>query len=612
MPTRARSARATTAEIDPALIALTTGSGGPAQRAIPSTATASKGSNAYQVHTYPTKVPPGAIEPFILASTEPGATVLDPFCGSGMTGLAAQNTGRRAILSDLSPGAVHLAYNHTHPVKRELLAAAMLQLTTSLAKLEASLYASSCPTCGKTDTLRHLVWTDVHTCAACGDALRVWDQTDEAGSSSRTLTCACGHTQSRSGVKGVVSHPAEKTVACTSCRKLQHGAVDAADLARLTRISKRHLTQWVPSVPMGTDREMYRRSALHLRDITNVSDFWIRRSKLALAAIWDYIKTSTSEPVASALRFAFTNTAWHATKMRRYNAYGGQRPLTGTLYIPQLIAEGNVFEIFRHQVAQLTRFYDIHPALGQEDLQVLTRRSSATDLSWVPTGTIDYVFTDPPFGANLYYGDCNIVWEAWLGNVTDLEKEIVVNRSLPTEAGGKTLGDYERLLGDAFSEVNRVLAPGARASVVFHNADDHVWSALLAATDRAGLAQTDVSVLDKVQRSQKGYKGRSGAELVPFYDLVITFMSGSRAPKRHINGAGTIALDAVTAHLKTLPDLGNEQALDGRSLEYLYSLSVGALISTGHELKGLSFRSLEQLLRENLTSEGRHFYLVKS
>src|SRR3712207_5061865 len=81
-----------------------TGMGKPASRAIPRTASASKGSNAYQVHTYPTKVPPGAIEPFILASTEPGATVLDPFCGSGMTGLAAQNTGRRAILSDLAPG----------------------------------------------------------------------------------------------------------------------------------------------------------------------------------------------------------------------------------------------------------------------------------------------------------------------------------------------------------------------------------------------------------------------------------------------------------------------------------------------------------------------------
>lgn len=592
------------------LTSILAGRGGPASRAIPATTSASKGSNAYQVHTYPTKVPPAAIEPFILASTEPGATVLDPFCGSGMTGLAAQNTGRRAILSDLAPGAVHLGHNHTHPVAPDVLAGAMSTLTKALAKVESDLYKSNCPTCGQTEVLRHLVWTDVHACELCGRELRVWDQTDETGGSSRTLTCECGHTQSRSGVSGVVSEPAEKAVACSSCRKLQRGDVEGRDLELLAEIGRKRVTKWLPSVPMGPDREMYRRSALHLRGITDVSDFWNKRSKLALSALWEAIGRLDNAKVRSALQFAFTNTAWHATRMRRYNARGGQRPLTGTLYIPQLVAEGNVFEIFRHQVAQLSRFYSTHPALGHDDLQVLARRSSATEMSWLPTGSIGYVFTDPPFGANLFYGDCNIVWESWLGEVTDLEQEIVVNRSLPTSAGGKTLGDYEKLLSGAFGETNRVLAPRARASVVFHNSDDRVWSALLGATDRAGLAQTDVSVLDKVQRSMKGYKGRSGVELVPFYDLVITFQPGSRAPKSHLNGAGEIALDAIKTHLKTLPAAANDEIHHQRSLEYLYSLSVGAVIGTGHEPKGLSYRALEQLLRQNLTSNGRHFYLT--
>lgn len=585
-------------------------SGGSANRPIPATAAASKGSNAYQVHTYPTKVPSAAIEPFILASTEPDGIVLDPFCGSGMTGLAAQNTRRRAILSDLAPGAVHLAHNHTHPVAPELLAAAMTNLTTALASLESTLYVSDCSTCGRPGTLRHMVWTDVHSCARCGRKIRVWDQIDETGGSSRTLVCDCGHRQSRSGVSNVISEPAEKAVACSTCRKLQRGAVDERDLALLESIAKRKLEDRVPSVPMGPDREMYRRSALHLRGITNVSDFWNQRSKLALSALWNYINEQTPNDVQSALRFAFTNTAWHATRMRRFNARGGQRPLTGTLYIPQLIAEGNVFEIFRHQVAQISRFYAIHPALGRDDLAVLARRSSATDLSWLPSGSIDYVFTDPPFGANLFYGDCNIVWEAWLGEVTELEKEIVVNRSLPSAAGGKTLAEYEKLLSDAFTEIHRVLAPTARASVVFHNADDKVWSALLAATSHAGLVQTDVSVLDKVQRSMKGYKGRSGAELVPFYDLVITFVSGRRAPSSHLNGIGEIALDAVRAHLKTLPTATNDDIQHQRSLEYLYSLSVAAVIGTGHHPTGLSFRALQQLLQQNLASDGRLYFLV--
>jgi hypothetical protein len=281
--------------------------------------------------------------------------------------------------------------------------------------------------------------------------------------------------------------------------------------------------------------------------------------------------------------------------MRRYNAYGGQRPLTGTLYIPQLVAEGNVLEIFRHQVAQVARFYSTHPAADRTDVPAFVRRSSATDLSWLPSSSVDYVFTDPPFGANLFYGDCNVVWESWLGDVTDTSAEIVVNRSLPPNAGGKTLDDYEKLLAQAFNEIRRVLRPGARASVVFHNADDKVWSALLAATDQAGLVQTDVSLLDKVQRSMKGYRGRSGAELVPFYDLVITFTAGSRAPNPRRTGALDVAMDAVEAHLSAL---GDDADSSQRSLEYLYSLSVGAVIASGRQPTGLSFRAFEQRLRE--------------
>ena len=47
----------------------------------------------YKAHGYHTKVPHLAIVPSILHYTEPGDVVLDGFCGSGMTGVAAQWCG---------------------------------------------------------------------------------------------------------------------------------------------------------------------------------------------------------------------------------------------------------------------------------------------------------------------------------------------------------------------------------------------------------------------------------------------------------------------------------------------------------------------------------------
>src|SRR5574341_2500849 len=65
----------------------------------------------YNAHGYLTKVPEAAIRPFIERHTKPGETVLDPFAGSGMTGVAAVIQGRDAELSDISVLGRHIGEN---------------------------------------------------------------------------------------------------------------------------------------------------------------------------------------------------------------------------------------------------------------------------------------------------------------------------------------------------------------------------------------------------------------------------------------------------------------------------------------------------------------------
>jgi hypothetical protein len=123
----------------------------------PFAADVSEGKNdpIYNAHSYHTKVPHKAIMRYILHYTEPGDVVFDGFCGTGMTGVAAQLCGdrraveslgyrveddgtvyapepdenahtvwrpfsklgaRRAVLNDLSPAATFIAYNYNTPV----------------------------------------------------------------------------------------------------------------------------------------------------------------------------------------------------------------------------------------------------------------------------------------------------------------------------------------------------------------------------------------------------------------------------------------------------------------------------------------------------------------
>jgi len=65
--------------------------------------------------------PMDLIEPCVLAGCPEGGTVLDPFGGSGTTGLVAQNNNRNAILLELNPEYIEIAESRLYPKQRDFL-----------------------------------------------------------------------------------------------------------------------------------------------------------------------------------------------------------------------------------------------------------------------------------------------------------------------------------------------------------------------------------------------------------------------------------------------------------------------------------------------------------
>ena len=58
---------------------------------------------------YPTQKPVALVSEFVRLFTQPGDTILDPFCGSGTTLYAAKKLRRKAIGCDVSDEACALA-----------------------------------------------------------------------------------------------------------------------------------------------------------------------------------------------------------------------------------------------------------------------------------------------------------------------------------------------------------------------------------------------------------------------------------------------------------------------------------------------------------------------
>jgi predicted RNA methylase len=275
---------------------------------------------------------------------------------------------------------------------------------------------------------------------------------------------------------------------------------------------------------------MYIRSALHLQNVKSLRDFYTSRNLFALSAIYKQILQLKDKRIKAALMFAFTNTAWHGSKMRRYNKAGGHRPLSGTLYFPTLHSEGNVFEVFRTKIETLLKYYsELRTYLPKGSNQASEiQNASATDLAHLPDNSIDYVFTDPPFGSNIFYADCNFIGEAWLGSTTKTNSEAVVNKSLKTNRGGKSVEDYGDLMTESFSEIHRVLKPNGKLDLVFSSTSGQVWFSIISALEKAGFEVSKTQSLEKGQKSVKGYKSQNGIEDVVTTDVVLSLKRLSR------------------------------------------------------------------------------------
>ena len=98
-----------------------------------------------------------------------------------------------------------------------------------------------------------------------------------------------------------------------------------------------------------------------------------------------------------------------------------------------------------------------------------TGSSTSLDLA---SDSIDYVFVDPPFGANIYYADLAYLVEAWHGVYTRSSDEAIQNES---RRRTRSLVEYGDMMAECFAEFYRVLKPGRWMTVEFSNHSNEVW-----------------------------------------------------------------------------------------------------------------------------------------
>lgn len=516
---------------------------------LPEAITAPRTDAIYNCHAYLTKVPVAAIRPFIETFSAPGETVVDFFAGSGMTGLAALSAGRKAALSDISVLGQHIATGYLAEVSPTALRKAADSVMKAARAALGELYNTRRAFDGAVAELTRTVWSFTYKCPACGEQIVYYEHLSPSGAPPKACSSCGGPFARRNWLRGD-DVPVEVVVAGADGRLMPQDVSDF-DRKMIAAAASDPRQKDVPSLPIAEDREMYSRSGLGKAGLTDTAQFFSPRNAIALLELWRTINAVDAEDIRHKLRFAFTAILPRAS--RRYQ-WSAKRPLNAqnqTYYISPVYYEWNVFELFNRKVEAALRADEelfgggdaplFRPATARD---VSYELASADALSHLKDASVDYVFTDPPFGSNIFYSDMSLFHEAWLGRTTDNDREAVVHTTGSRKNGAAKR--YERLLRGAFSEAFRILKPGCYMSVVFGNSSGRIWGLVQRALRDAGFkaAPVHVAILDKGQRSVKGLN--SGSEGVVTVDLILTVQKPAQSESannaRPLSNGDTAAL----------------------------------------------------------------------
>ena len=543
---------------------------------------ATRNNEFINAHSYATKVPHEIITRLILHYTEPGEIILDAFGGTGMTAVAGQfcqiskiidnnenikkheeeifdKLGPRYVISgDLSPAATFLAANFNMPIDRYSF---NLEVKNIRKKIEEE--------CGWMYETSHLkkqkgrisctIWSDVFSCPDCGREIVFWDEAVDVDRSVIRDSIKCPHCTGISTKKKLdrawvtkydnyLQRPVKQfkqvpvLIIYEYDGKRFEKIPDQEDLKLISNIEDCNIKEWVPTDRMPDGEETRRNDNIGL---THIHHFFTKRNLAALACAWSQagsLRTKfmlTSMMYKSSILCSPLMSNYFASK--KGQARGGWigKERSGTLYCPSIHSEVSIFSQIdsRRNAVQVTA--------ASVPLPIITT-ASATDIN-LPDNTVDYIFTDPPFGGNKMYSELNFLWESWLRVRTDNTLEAITNRSQC-----KGLMEYEGLMRLGFSEYYRVLKPGRWITVEFSNTSNAIWNALQNALGSAGFVVADVRTLDKQQGSILGYTTATASR----QDLAISAYKPNEAlEKRFVLEAGTEegVWDFIRNHLNQLP-----------------------------------------------------------
>ena len=413
-----------------------------------------KTGGIFNLHTYWTKQPLEPIEYFIKKYTMENDTVLDPFSGTGMIGVASLRLNRNCILSDISPIARHISSGYTNFLDVDENMNIINTYWENIKSKVQPLYIVKCDNCGQDNNIMFSIigeeyYKDDNTIINIGAKMFEAIKTNTSFIPPKNITfksfellkivykCTCSSEK-------IYKYPSKED-------NLVHNSLKYEKLF----YPKNNFFGQEPKRNLK-------------KNITKVFELFSKRNLSALSLIYDSIEKIEEENIKQLFLFAFTSILFNCSLMSRYRNYENTSIKMGTYYIPPIIKDNNVLKSFEKKLFNIVKEKAF--LINKTNSKVKIFSDKAQNMENIRDESIDFIFTDPPYTDIISYSELNLVWESWLKDITNIKDELIVNKYQ-----NKNIEYFETEFTKFLEESYRVLKKNKYMVIVFHHSEIEHW-----------------------------------------------------------------------------------------------------------------------------------------
>lgn len=392
-----------------------------------------KSSPRYFMHKYWGKKPASGISPLVDKYTKSGDTIIDPFSGYGVFCCEAYLKNRNVIVNDLNPIANFIAHN-------------LFSKDVNISNVKR-------------------IWEEIKK--ELSPFVEQWYKITIDGTDYMPISVL----RSKEGL------PIQFTF--KDGKKTSVKDIPEEIGIQICNYEKNYVVNdWFPVVAIIEN------SRISARPDMRVEDLFTKRTLACHAKLLSLIEEKTTGSEKDLFLIAFTANLANCSKLvppiksRGTLAQGAW--MTG-FYIGETFIENNVLHYYENRIKKAIKGKEdylnaLAGDLFSEKIQSTYRITNydAKELQ-IPDNSVDYVFTDPPYGDSVPYFEQSVIWNSWLKFEPNYNEEIVISDSNQRQ---KDIEAFENDINAAFSEIRRILKDNKYFSLTFHSLSGLEWKAV--------------------------------------------------------------------------------------------------------------------------------------